>query len=52
MENLTIKTVFFSSPEEVNLEEFIDQLSELLMGYDLTFNEICEIFEKIALLYS
>ncbi len=52
MKELTIKTVFFSSPEELDLEEFIDELADICSKYEFSFSEICDIFEKISLLHS
>lgn len=49
MKELTVKTVFFNSPEELNLEEFINELIEVCSKYKLSFSEICEIFQEIAL---
>lgn len=51
LKELVIKTVFFSSPEEINLEEFINDFIDICAKYKLTFEEICEIFERIALFY-
>lgn len=51
MKELIVKTVFFNSPEEESLEEFINNFIDICADYNLSFTEICEIFEKISLFY-
>lgn len=50
LKELVVKTIFFSSPEENNLESFIDEFIEICTKYDLDFKVICNLFEKINLM--
>jgi hypothetical protein len=50
LKELVVKTIFFSSPEERNLEVFIEEFLDICAKYDLNFKEICTLFEKILAL--
>lgn len=49
MKALIVKTVFLNSPEEESLEEFINEFIDICANYNMSFTDVCEIFEKISI---
>lgn len=49
LKELIVKTVFLSSDEEPELEEFINEFVDICVDYNMSFKDICEIFENIAM---
>lgn len=50
MKEIKVKTIFFTSDEERNLEGFINEFVKICSKNDLKFRDICNILEKIVLL--
>lgn len=51
LKELTIKAIFFSSPENNNVEVFIDDFTKTCSKYNLNFKLICDLFENINAIY-
>ena len=47
LKELIVKTIFFTSTEEENLENFINEFLSVCSKYKLKFNEISTLFEKM-----
>ncbi len=51
LKELTVKAIFFSSPEDNNVEVFIDDFTKICSKYQLSFSLICKLFENINSIY-
>lgn len=49
MKEIKIKTIFFTSNKDENLEDFICEFIKICSKNNLSFKEICNIFDKLVL---
>lgn len=47
MKEFVVRTIFFCSTEEDNLDSFIEEFIEICSRHKLNFNDICYLFERI-----